>query len=106
MSGNASRLQHKESATRLTSQHFMNTQNLIERFIIDEILPAGARTTIDPDAPLISSGIIDSLGLLRLISFLEEKLGVMIGDGDVVPEHFETVAKIDDFVERKRAESA
>lgn len=81
----------------------MNTQTIIERFILDDLLQGGDRKSIEFDEPLISSGVIDSLAMLRLISFLEQELAVKIGDGEVVPENFETLRKIVEFVEQKRA---
>jgi acyl carrier protein len=84
----------------------MNTQATIERFILEELLQGSSRKRIEMDEPLISSGVIDSLAMLRLISFLEEELRVTIGDGEVVPESFETLRRILQFVERKHAEAA
>jgi len=82
----------------------MNTRDSIERFILDELVPGGTRSSIDPDEPLVSGGILDSLGLLRLMTFLEEQFGLTVGDGEVGSENFETLAKISSFVERKRLE--
>jgi acyl carrier protein len=58
--------------------------------------------SIAPDENLLSRGIIDSMGLLKLVTFLEERYGFEAGDDDMVPENFMTLAKIRDFVERKK----
>lgn len=79
----------------------MNTQARIEQFIIDDILQGG-RKSIAIDEPLVSNGVIDSLGMLRLISFLEQEMNLTVGDGEVAPENFETMRKILEFVERKQ----
>ncbi len=79
----------------------MNVQT-IERFILDDLLQ-GDRKTISMDEPLISSGVIDSLAMLKLIGFLEQELGLTIGDGEVAPENFETLRNILEFVERKKS---
>jgi acyl carrier protein len=79
----------------------MNTQ-AIESFIVNDLLQ-GARDTINLDEPLVSTGVIDSLGMLRLIGFLEEEMGVAIGDGEVTPDNFETLRKIAQFVEGKKS---
>jgi acyl carrier protein len=81
----------------------MNNETAIERFIIDELLLGDDRTTLDPDESLISSGVLDSLALLRLIAFLEDQMGVVAEDAEVVPENFETVNQIKLFIERKKA---
>jgi acyl carrier protein len=80
----------------------MNYLSEIERFIIDD-LTAGGRESINPEEPLISSGVIDSLGTLRLITFLEERFGVKIGDGEVGDENFGTLGRIAALVEQKKA---
>jgi len=79
----------------------MSTQDKIERFIVDEI-SAGSRTDIDLDEPLIASGILDSLALLRLITFIEQEFGLAIGDGDVGPENFDTVRRIAAFLDKRK----
>jgi len=82
----------------------MNTRAEIERFILDELM-SGERNSIDPDEPLISTGTLDSLGMLRLITFLEERFGLKIGDGEVGDENFGTLARLANFVERKHRET-
>ena len=81
----------------------MNTQTDIERFILDDLL-AGQRESLGPEEPLFSSGTLDSLGTLRLITFLEERFGLQIGDGEVGDENFGTLARLVAFVDRKLAE--
>jgi acyl carrier protein len=61
----------------------------------------GKEIKIDPESSLIKSGIVDSLSLLRLISFLEEKFGIVIDDEDVVPENFDTIKIMESLVAEK-----
>jgi acyl carrier protein len=51
---------------------------------------------------LISGGVLDSLALVELVSFLEGRFGISIDEDDLVPEHFETMAAIAALVEAKR----
>lgn len=81
----------------------MSTQTNIERFILDDLL-SGQRDSLAPDEPLFSSGTLDSLGTLRLITFLEEQFGLQIGDGDVGEENFGTLSRLVAFVDAKLAE--
>jgi acyl carrier protein len=78
----------------------MDIERTTERFLIDEIL-FGSRTSIDPDESLVTGGILDSLGLLRLVSFLESQFGITFEDGEVIPNHFETINAIKTLVESK-----
>jgi acyl carrier protein len=53
---------------------------------------------IDPTANLIESGVIDSMTLLRLTSFLEEHYSIEIPDEDIVADNFRTLGSIEAFV--------
>jgi acyl carrier protein len=55
----------------------------------------GREVVIDPDTYLFEEGLVDSLGILRLIAFLELQTGRSIADSDVVMENFRTVRTID-----------
>ncbi len=83
----------------------MTIESIVERFILEEILIGDNRTKIAPDESLVSSNVIDSLAILRLISFLEEEFGIQVDDEELVPENFETLNEIKAFVENKKANS-
>jgi acyl carrier protein len=55
-------------------------------------------SSIDDDASLSDAGVLDSMGVLEMVLFVEESLGVAIPDEDVLPEHFDTVNALTDFV--------
>lgn len=80
----------------------MDVETAIERFVVDEIMLGDSNTKIDPNESLISSGVLDSLALLRLIAFLEEQMGVTVDDSEVIPENFETINEIKLFIEKKK----
>ena len=80
----------------------MNTEISIERFIVEEIMLGNHRTRIDPDQFLIASGVVDSLGLIRLIHFIEEEFGLTIEDSELIPDNFQTINHIKAFIEGKR----
>jgi acyl carrier protein len=79
----------------------MKIEETVERFIIDELLVGNSQMKLDPDQSLVNSGVIDSLAILRLISFLEEKFEIVVEDDEVVPDNFETLNVIKAFVEGK-----
>lgn len=64
-------------------------------------LPQGFE--LRPETQLLQSGLIDSLGMVDLVAYLEQSFSIAVDDDDMVPENFETVAAISAFVERKRA---
>jgi acyl carrier protein len=80
----------------------MDVETAIERFVVDELMLGDSNTKIDPNESLISSGVLDSLALLRLIAFLEEQMGVTVDDSEVIPENFESINEIKSFIEKKK----
>jgi acyl carrier protein len=47
---------------------------------------------------LLAAGVIDSLGILRLVSFVEEKFGIEVPDEDVTIDNFQSVKAMSDYV--------
>ena len=58
---------------------------------------------IDEEARLIDSGILDSIALLRLVTFVEERAGVRVPDEEVLPDNFQTIGSIEAMVDRLRS---
>ena len=65
--------------------------------------PQLASQTLEDDTALLSTGVVDSLGILDLAAFLAERLGIEISDEDFEPQNFETCGRLTEFVERKRS---
>jgi acyl carrier protein len=72
----------------------------IREFILNKFPLARKQTFKDSDA-LLETGILDSLGVLDVVSFLEEKFSIAVADDDLVPENFHSIDKLSDFVQRK-----
>ncbi|MCO5183844.1 MAG: acyl carrier protein [Anaerolineae bacterium] len=84
----------------------MNTEQILERFIVDELLLGAGAEQIGVDDPLVSSRVLDSLGLLRMVTFIEERFGVTIEDGELIPDNFETIRQITEMIASKQPTSA
>ncbi len=69
----------------------------VRKFINSELLYREDQG-IDHTVNLIESGVINSMGLLRLISFLEDYYGIEIPDQDIVPDNFRSLGSIECFV--------
>ena len=72
----------------------------IRQYIVEHF-PLARKQSITDDGSLLESGVIDSLGVLDLINFLEEKFDIMVCDEDLRPENFETIATMVTFVQSK-----
>lgn len=78
----------------------MTVEQTLTHFITQELL-LGQETSIHPDQSLTSTGVIDSLSLLRLIGFIEDTFHVEIEDTELSPDHFETINVMVHLVEGK-----
>ena len=76
------------------------------RQFLSELLPDGKISSLGDDTPLRTSGILDSMGLLRLVSLVEEKFGIEVSAYEAGIENFDRIDDIAAFVERKRAAKA
>jgi acyl carrier protein len=77
----------------------MDTQSAITEFITKE-LAIGRAKELRPDDDLLATGVLDSLGLMQLVLFLEERLGVKVPDEDVVIENFQSVSALTAYLAR------
>lgn len=81
----------------------MSVTNDVEQFILTELGLGDELDAVPPDEDLLASGIIDSHGLAQLIAFLRERYAIVVADGDLKPENFQTLNSIEAFVARERS---
>jgi acyl carrier protein len=62
-----------------------------------------ATKNVGDSDPLLEGGLIDSLGILDVVTFLENQFGVTIADEDLSPENFASVRSIAEFVSQKKS---
>jgi len=77
-------------------------QAAIREFVATRIAKRKEHREIGDEDDMIASGIIDSLGIMHLVGFLEANFGIRIRDEDLLPENFSSVAAIASFVARSR----
>lgn len=63
----------------------------IEKALLTEIAVGLDKKSLGPDEDLLEQGIIDSLGLIKLVDFMEKNFGIKIVDEDIVPENFQSL---------------
>ena len=73
----------------------------IKNFIRTELIYDDEKD-FDENTNLIERGIVDSMSLVRLISFIEENCGIQVQDEDIVPENFSSLNKISSFISERR----
>lgn len=70
-------------------------------FISENFLFRDDRSSISDTESLIESGIMDSTGVLELVSFLEGELGIKVDDADIVPENLNSIEAITRYAAAK-----
>jgi acyl carrier protein len=73
----------------------------IKNFIRTELIYDDEKD-FDENTNLIERGIVDSMSLVRLISFIEENCDIQVQDEDIVPENFSSLNKISSFISERR----
>ena len=79
----------------------LSSRELIRKFIVSQFAKTNEHTTVTDQDNLITNGLIDSLGIMQLISYLEETFSIMIKDEEVVPDYFESIEAISLLVQGK-----
>lgn len=74
----------------------------IRTFIVGNFLFGQDQGGLADDQSLLESGIIDSTGLLELVSFVEQQYGIRVEDRELVPENLDSLRNLSQFVARKR----
>ncbi len=84
----------------------MTIRQRVGRFVVEYFYVSDPSELTD-DTLLVTSGIVDSTGMLEIIAFLEADFGIRIEDHETVPENLGSISRIAAFVDRKlRAQGA
>ena len=87
----------------------MNQLDVIARvtgYIKDNFLYMRPDVILKSDDSLLENGIIDSMGVMELVSFLEEAFGVRVADDDITEDNFGSVSAITRYVLADQASNA
>lgn len=74
----------------------------IREFIMENLAHAKGITSFSDDENLMESGVVDSLGIFRIVSFLEEELHVRVSDEEINAETLQSVNSIEKLVLSKK----
>ena len=84
----------------------MDLERRIREYVTGELLYDRDLGTLGDHDSLLGPGKLDSVAVLRLVSWIEEEFGVRVLDEEVVPENLESVHKLAELVRRKQAAAA
>jgi acyl carrier protein len=74
----------------------------VRDFILENYLFTDDESVLGLDESLLERGIVDSTGMLEIIMFIEDELGVTVADEEMIPENLDSVNRITAFVSRKK----
>lgn len=77
----------------------------IRKFLVEHF-PSARNHALGEDDHLLANGILDSLGVLDVVGYLEQEFGLTVADEDLVPEHFQTLRSLTAFVEARQGVSS
>ena len=80
----------------------MANKQIIKDFIQSKLLNGKAHYSLQDNDNLIEKGVIDSLGIMKLLAYLEETFSISISDDEIIPENFETFDAISAFLVSKQ----
>ena len=73
----------------------------IRKFITDKFLLGDSSKTLNDEDSFLEKGIIDSTGVLELVSFVEETFGFRVEDEELIPDNLDSVNKLDAYIQTK-----
>ena len=84
----------------------MTLASNIKTFIIENFLFGDTSVELGADDSLIESDLVDSTGILELVSHVEQTYGLTIKDAEIVPDNFDSINRIAAFIEARAGRQA
>lgn len=81
-----------------TKETAVNIKDQIRQFVTEELAAAKGINQVTDDESLIDNGVVDSLGIFRLVTFLEENFGVKVADEEISAENLQSIDMIEQLV--------
>ncbi|HEY2472125.1 MAG TPA: acyl carrier protein [Terracidiphilus sp.] len=78
----------------------------LRAYIVAEFLPGESPANVKDDTALRTSGVLDSMGLLKLVSHVEEQYGIELEAHETGIDNFDTIDAISNLIEQKISERA
>jgi len=79
----------------------ISIEQSVRKFIKENLLYGDTEVLLDGNASFLQAGLIDSTGILQLVTFLEEEFAFRVADSEVLPENLDSVTRIVGYVGRK-----
>ena len=81
----------------------MSIEVKVRGFILDNFLFTDDQSALSNNDSLLEKGLVDSTGILEIITFIEEEFSLQVDDDEMVPENLDSVDNIIAFIAKKQA---
>jgi acyl carrier protein len=78
-----------------------NIEEMIRKYISENILFSGNGYPHADDTSFLEEGIVDSMGIMELVMFVDETFGITVEDEELVPDNFDSVTRLASYIRRK-----
>jgi len=87
---------------RIEELNGINIKDKIKTFVINNFLLGFSSNTLNDDDSFLDKGIIDSTGVLELVSFIEETFNLRVEDEELIPNNLDSLNKLASYITRKK----
>jgi acyl carrier protein len=90
----------------MNSQLEFQIEPELRKFLAENVLFSGQGYPYSDDTSFLRTGVIDSMGIMELITYLETRYGIDVPVPDITPEDFDSITLVAGYVRRRLAERA
>ena len=80
----------------------MDIQEKLKNYLLMELAADLGIESLSAEDDLLEQGIIDSMGIMNVIAFMEEQFEIAVEDQEIVPENFQTIKNMEQFIGQKQ----
>jgi acyl carrier protein len=85
---------------------YMELEKHIRKYVTENLLYVDEDFKYDNDTSFINEGLIDSMGVMELVTFVQSEFDITVEQQEVTPDNFDSVNKLVAFIRRKQAVKA
>ncbi len=78
----------------------MEQKQAIREFIVENFL-FGEANGLKDDTSFLEEGIVDSTGILELVTYLEDEFSITVEDEELIPENLDSIDNVANYLQRK-----
>ena len=78
----------------------MEHKQVIREFIVENFL-FGEANGLKDDTSFLEEGIVDSTGILELVTYIEDEFSITVEDEELIPENLDSIDNVANYLQRK-----